>query len=337
MAKRFITGLLVAAMFGATALGAEGCTIKQDDGSRFSEGIPQGADVALAVPGSTGGAAAQSGAIHILGNPRPSGPTPAGGSNVAFWYQFTRDVSDSVDFGTGVILGALWLVVHTTPPTHVEAHKAVWGPGHGNALDPLVWRLTVTEVGTEEYDYELDARPKDSVSESDYKAILTGHGWGAASPNHKTGNFTIDNDAYAQLDPLRASKDSGTVKVTFDGRQYPIVIEADVHHTADPDFYDVTVTHQKDGSGEVDITALGDVDNPKDGNDENVTLHSRWTNSGAGRADVKVTGGSVPAGTTVIGSECWGASFAETYYTDSANYKPTSGDPNSCVFTQATF
>lgn len=316
-----VTSLTIAAVVG----GASGCTLKMSDESRFSEPIPLGSDVALGVPGSTGAATrAQATGIHIASDP-PGGIT----ASPAPWYQFTRNVTDAVDLGTGFVLGAIWLVAHT-PPTSVEAHRAVWGPGRGTALDPVVWRLTVTEVGDREYDYELDARPKASASESDYRAILKGHGFGATHPEHRRGNFTIDNDAYRALDPSRASWDSGTVKVTFDGRTFPATIQADVKHSADPDFYDVTVTHQKDGSGALDITAFGDVELVKDGRRENVTLHSRWNTTGAGRADLEISGGSTPS--TVKGSECWSTTFARSYYSDNVNYRPTEGNAASCVF-----
>jgi hypothetical protein len=318
------------------AVASSACTLKTEDSSRYQEPIPQSGDVALAIPGSTAAAGASGQAatgLHTLGNPAPAGPA-APGAGTAAYYQFTRDVADAVDFGTATILGAVWLIVHT-PPTSVTGNEAVWGPGNGNALDPVVWRLTVTEIATNEFDYELDGRPHLSTSDADFRAILKGHGYGVGDARHRSGSFVIDNDAYASLDPARASKDSGTVKVTFDARTYPITIEADVHHSADPDFYNVTVTHQRDSSGEVDITALGDVDQPPDGNAENVTMHSRWASTGAGRADVQVTGGSAPG--TVLASECWGVDFSRTYYTDSVDWRPTSGDPASCAFPQASF
>src|SRR5207248_268895 len=142
-----------------------------------------------------------------------------------------------VDGGTLAILGVVELIVHSQP-TSVSAHKAVWGPGNGNALDPMVWRMTVDEVGTEEYDYRLEARPKASTNESDFKAMLTGHGYGAGRPEHKSGWFQIDQDAYNAQDPLRAH-DSGTVKVTFDGRAYPATIRAVVTHTQNGESFDI--------------------------------------------------------------------------------------------------
>ena len=136
------------------------------------------------------------------------------------------------------------------------------------------------------------------------------------------------------LDTARG-KDNGTVKVTFDGRQYPWTIRAEVKHTADTDWYDVTVTHEQDTSGAVDIRAHGDVDTPKDGTSEDVVMHSKYDHTGAGRADVQITGGNMP--TRVLASECWDTAFARSYYTDNVNYRPTTGNANTCVFPMATF
>jgi hypothetical protein len=268
--------------------------------------------------------------------PAPTtGGTPTAGT--AAWYQFTRNITDGVDVGTGLILGALWIVVHDTQPTSVTAHQAVWGPGSGDALSPVVWRLTVNEVGQDTYDYALDARPHTSTSESDYKHIVVGHAFGMPSPYHRSGNFTIDNDAYASLDPMRASQDSGTVKVTYDLRSTPSTILAEVKHTADPAWFTALVTHEGQGAGDLKITAFADIESVKDGNLENIAEHSRWDSTGAGRADLQFSGGNVPQGQTVQGSECWSTTFQETYYTDSVNYKPTSGDPSACAFQTASY
>jgi hypothetical protein len=130
----------------------------------------------------------------------------------------------------------------------MESQKAVWGPGRGSSLDPIVYRLTVTEV----------------------------------------------------------------------------------HHTADPAWFDATVTHESEGAGRVALTAQGDIDKPANGTFEDVTLHSRWNAEGAGRADVQMSGGSLP--TTVQATECWSETFARSYYTDNVNYQPTEGSPTACAF-----
>jgi hypothetical protein len=318
LAAAFGLGLLVVAS-------APGCVIKaEDDASRFRQAIPASSDVKLAIPkdGATSGTKSFS---------TKGGDAPA---PYAKYYRFTRDMADSVDWGTAEILGLVWIIVHS-PPTHVDAKHAVWGPGSGNALDPVVWRMTVTEVGPDEYEYVLAGRPKASTSEADFRAVITGHGWGEKHPLHRKGNFAWDNDAYRALDPARA-KDDGNVKVDFDLRTYPATIVAEAHTVADAKgWFKVGVTHEKNGGGAVDVSALGDTDDSKLTKLENVVLHSRWNETGAGRADAQITGGDAPS--TIDASECWSSSFYRVYYKDTLSFEPASGLESSCVYPAATF
>jgi hypothetical protein len=321
----------LAALLGGVAtmaLFAEGCAVQTSSADAFKEPIPQASDVALRVPGSAtaSGTTAQVQAQEL----RIQGGSATGATSNAEFYQFTRNVTDGVDWGTVVVLGVVDLIV-SLPPTTIDANHAVWGPGNGDALDPVVWRFTVTDQGNHAYSYELDGRPHTSTSEADFRAVLTGVGYGASRPEHRSGWFLIDNDAAAALDPSR-NHDNGTVKVTFDARSFPITIEDDIKHTADPDWFDVVVAHNQDTSGTIDIHAFGDVDTPPDGSNENVTMRSEWNSQGAGRADVDISGGNYASGVTV--TECWDATFTRSYYTDSINYQPTSGSPSSCAFAQ---
>src|SRR5512140_3719653 len=226
------------------AMGAHACTIKADDSERFRDPIPQSSDVGMGVPGSTTGAPtkAQAKSLHLSNTP--------GGTSYAEYYQVTRDITDSVDYGTAWVISLVWTIVHT-PATTIEPHKAVWGPGEGDALSPVVWRFTVNEVGDKEYDYVLEGRPKGSTSEADFKAVLSGHGYGKSRAEHREGFFTLDFDASAKLDPAR-NHDSGNVKVNFDLRQYPATLNVEMNATDRPRNAKVDVTHQADGSGAVD-------------------------------------------------------------------------------------
>ncbi len=318
-----------------------GCTLQSNDSSRYRDGIPQGAEVAVAVPRAAGsGTTGQAHATLRIENNGPSGLTPNGptvGAGYAQFYELTRNISDGVDLGTAAVLGIVWLIVNQ-PPTSETAHQAVWGPWQGDGLSPVVWRFTASEVGDHEYDYELDGRPKASTSEADWRAVLQGHGFGKERPEHRSGWFLFDNDAEAALDPLRANG-TGTVKVTYDLRTFPVTIAVAIKtNDGTGAWADVGVTHQADGSGEVDIQGLFDVETLKDGNLETVDLKSRWEHDGAGRSDVKITGGDVPPQDgTVLASECWSSDFTRSYYTDNIGYQPTVGDPSSCVFPQAQF
>jgi hypothetical protein len=312
--------VLVAACTVTTigALGAvgTGCTVK-DDADRFREAIPQSEDVALNVPSGGSGATTTKG-LHIATN----GPT----DSTARYYRFTRDTTRVVDLTTGVILGVIWAVVNQ-PPTTIDAKHAVWGPGGGdNALEPLVWRFTVTEVGDAEYDYALEARPKADPG-ADFIAVLTGHGYGESRPEHRTGWFQADNDAARELDPDE-NHDEGTTKVIYDLRQKPATIKVELRPGADEGYADVLVTHDAGGAGSVEISGLGDIDDSKATKLEDLHLLSRWDTTGAGRADIEMNGGDLPF--TVDASECWSSSFARVFYKDTVDYEPPTGDPSAC-------
>lgn len=304
---------------------AGGCALKPDSSDEYRDPIPQGSDVALGVPGSSQSTSTTSSApgLRIAGG--------SGTGDLASYYLFTRDISAGVDWGTGAILAGVWLIV-SQPATTISGNTATWGPGNG-ALDTANWRFVVKEIGDKEYDWELDGRPKASTDDSDFKPVISGHGYGKSRAEHRSGTFTIDNDEYKVLEP-QFGHDSGTTRVTYDLRQYPAAIQVELRPTpATLGQNDISVIHNQDGSGEVDITGLDDIATPKDGNLENVMILSRWNNTGAGRGDVQMSGGELSQ--TVTASQCWSSSFAQTYYSDSVNYQPTSGDPSSCAFSQS--
>jgi hypothetical protein len=316
------------ALLGAIGAFGNACTIQADEAERFRDPIPQSGDVATGIPGTSGaGAKAQS--LHLM-------DLPGSGASYAKYYQMTRDMADGVDEGTGWVLALVWAIVHS-PATQVGLHTAVWGPGNGDALSPVVWRFTVNEIGDREYDYKLEGRPKGSTNEADFKAVLTGHGFGKTRPEHRQGDFTLDFDASHALDPAR-SKDTGTVKVAYDLRQFPATINADLTSSDKASYGSVDVTHQADSSGAVDVKMHADIDPSKTTKLEDVVIHSRWDATGAGRADVQISGGDLPATTPEVqASECWNAGFARVYYTDSANIEQPAGNETACVFHQAKF
>jgi hypothetical protein len=166
-----------------------------------------------------------------------------GGADYASFYEFTRQITDGVDTGTFQIVSAI-AAVKSYPPSSVDDTKAVWGPG-GDALDPVNWKVMVTQVGSGEFDYEVDGRPHGSTSDADFKAIVTGHGYGKTHPSYRSGQLTVYGDVLAALDPTQSSG--------------------------------------------------------------------------------------------VTASQCWSATFAQSYYTDSVGYQPTAGDAAACVFAQAQF
>jgi hypothetical protein len=323
------------AMMGGFALASiEGCTLTTGDASQFKEPIPQQTDVALGLPHA---GSATSGQAEAMVRIQTNGPTGTGSTGYSGAYEFTRNMTDMVDLGTGLVLGLVWVIVNL-PPTHIDANTAVWGPGQGDALDPIVWRFTATDVGDHEYTYELDGRPKASTSEADYQAVLTGHGYGKDRPEHRTGWFQVQQDAFNALDTARAH-DSGSVKVTFDLRAMPYSIAVELKtNDGSGQLADIDVTHDADGGGTVGIKGSLNLDLSPNGQLETVNGLSRYNGQGAGRSDLQVSGGDVPANlSSVTASECWSSSFLTTYYTDSANWRATTGDPSTCAFPATQF
>jgi hypothetical protein len=293
-----------------------GCAVEAKEADRFREAIPEAEAVSLAVPGPKGGATGTTTqGLHF---------SNLGGDGTARYYRFTRDLTRSVDVGTAFILGAVWAIVHTDPTT-IEPKRAVWGPGQANALEPAVWRFTVTEVGDATYDYVLEGQPKAGGA---WSTVLRGHGFGKSKPEHKSGWFEIDNEAMRTLDPAEG-KDRGTAKVTFDLTKLPATIAVELRPIDGAGFTDVTVTHAEGGAGAVDITALADIDDSKATKLEDVRVESRWTPAGSGRADIELSKGDLPF--VVTATECWSETFARVYYEDTVDFEPSSGDASACA------
>jgi hypothetical protein len=317
---RFASLLLTSVVFGSFVTG---CAIKPDDSERFREAIPRQEQVALRVPGADAMNAGSVGKTSIRIKTDPSG-TLSGADATARYYRFTRDMTNAVDFGTAVILGSVWAIVHTEP-TSIDDKTAIWGPGAASALEPAVWKLTVKEVGAAEYDYVLEGQPRSGGA---WLTVMQGHGFGKASPQHETGWFQWDNDNYRKLDPARA-KDEGTTKVTYDLAKIPATIAVELRPNASKGWADVTVTHAEAGAGSVAITGLGDIDDSKTTQLEDIHLVSRWTSKGSGRADIELKSGDLPF--TVTARECWSESFARVYYEDTVSFEPKTGSEAACA------
>ncbi|MFO0661094.1 MAG: hypothetical protein U0165_14865 [Polyangiaceae bacterium] len=251
----------------------------------------------------------------------------SGASPLAQYYLFTRHIFDGVNLGTAWVLGTVQLII-AYPPTSVENKTATWGPA-SDAENPSEWKLVVTKETDGSYSYAFEGRRKGSNDA--FRPTLQGTAKG------KTGQFVLDYTAANELDPARlgADTESGQTAVDYDLSQYPTTITASARPDSDA-YFDVTVTRQQGGGGTVDITAHDDLDATKNTALEDVTMKSRWVASGEGRADVTVSGGDMPTppGTVTV-TECWGATFERSYYTDSVGLAATEGDAAQCPFSSA--
>jgi hypothetical protein len=311
-----------------------GCTL-EDTGEvdQFREAVPSADSVAVDGPDTTatGDRRAASGARGALT------ATP-GTTEPAEWYTFTRDVRDGVNVVTAAILVTVGFVVHAEP-TSVEEDRAVWGPYDGDALDPVAWRLTVTRIGDHHYRYVVEGRRKTDKT-GRFLNVLAGDGYDRQSPSHGDGTFVLDLDNSRLLDPSRHADDSGTVTIVHDlprdiGRRVdalPRTITATVAPSTGESLVIGSVANT-DHTGSLDVVATVDIDEPKDGVNEDVGIASRWRATGAGRSDIAIAGGSLTGEVTeVSATECWGEDFGRVFYTDSVEAKPTEGDESLCAF-----
>jgi hypothetical protein len=327
--------LLGLGLAGATFL-LPGCMLeKQDDGAEYREAVPQREAIVVAGPEADTAADASTASVR-----RAQATAPVGRSDYAKWYGFTRAVRGGVNGVTAWVLGSVWAIVRIEPSS-VKDGEATWGP-YTDALEPVTYRFRVTRVGEAEYDYVLEGRPKAAGDGASYRAVLSGHGFGKRHEQHGEGEFTIDLSAARELDPFGREKDSGTVRIVHHlphdlerGDALPRRLEAEV--TPDPaverESYTVQSVANEDGTGSLGVVARADVDEGKTTQLEDVTVDSRWRADGAGRADIVITGGDIPADPGVVSAvECWGADFTRSFYTDSISFAPTEGDSSACVY-----
>jgi hypothetical protein len=310
-----------------------GCSLQNtDDVDQFREAVPAADSVAVDGPDTVGEGERQaaSGARGALA------ATPTA-SRPAYWYTFTRDVRDGVNVITAAILVSVSFVVHTEPSS-ISDNEAVFGPYEGDALDPVAYRLTVTRIGDHHYRYVVEGRRKADTS-GRFLTVLEGDGYDRQSPSHGDGRFLVDLDNSKLLDPSRHANDSGTVTIVHElphdvGRRVDALPRA-ITATIDPESGETLVigsVANLDHTGSLDVAAIVDIDDVKDGVNEDVTIASRWRATGAGRSDITIEGGSLPAEVgEVRATECWGEDFSRVFYTDSIDAQPTEGDQTLCA------
>jgi hypothetical protein len=289
-----------------------GCAPQEKD--ELATAVPSRSALSLNVPqnGSSDGANASA----LLGDR-------------ASLYSFTRVVSRSVNGGVAAILGHIEFITDHKP-TQRDANRAAWGP-MTTGLDPAEWMLVVERVGVKQFNYVLAGKPT-GADDSAYKPVMGGHA-NVVDETHGSGDFLLDFSAIHALDD--SSRAQGGIAVHYDNVADPRNVEV-----AFKDFSDAEGVMPRDAlyryaehpdhSGNFEFVTPQDIDG--DGATKEVlAVLTRWQATGAGRSDATATGGSL-ADLTVHVVECWDASFAESYYHDNLDIKPTAGDAASCVF-----
>ena len=299
------------------SLGLVACIPPNDDPHPVSRALPTAEDVRIDLPENS----SAKGTAEALGELSP-------------WYVVTRQVTRDLNGGTAWVL----IVVHTIvqfPATTIEGDTYTWGPW-SDALDPADYRLVVTALTNGSYDWSLDGRSKTEPG-ADFQTVIAGNAVPGETEGTGHGEFTIDFDAAERVNPIDNDA-RGVVGISYDlaARHLDMSI-ATVETRPEgevPVNYEYAYTEQEDGAGDMVFAAHGDTDDEGTAA-EDAVIRSRWLADGAGRADVRLSGGDVSTTISVTASECWDSTFAVVYYSDSVNWLPTEGSQSSCAFADA--
>ena len=315
----------------------------KDDGDDFKDGVPQSQDVALVVPGNgaSGSALTADGTTAVQG--RLLGQQ-------AELYKVTRDVTVVVNAATVSVL-TLVKTVTNYPPSSVEQDTAVWGP-YTDPLSPNTWRLTVNRIAKGHFHYVLQGKAK-TADDTAYVTVLSGdHNLTDPTahrrlnlPAYGSGNFLLDWNA-AQTLPEH-DDNVGTAAFTYSRQSATSDVTIDVTFTQVKDKdtgmlidagYAYTATPNQGGTFDFKLTKDFIVTTPAL---ETMSIRSRWQQTGAGRADVMISGGDVATaqpGGQGTASECWDSNFGSVFMTNSyGDANKMWGAESSCAFTPAMY
>ncbi len=311
--------------------GFSGCAPKEE-GNEYRKALPTTDTVAVKVPQSSGQALTESTQNALL-------------NETAEFYQMTRDVSRSINGGVVWVLTLIHTVVQH-PPTDVTDNSATWGPWT-DALSPNTYKVSVTKVSDAEYTYVFQGKAKGSADAA-FVTVLSGthrptlDAGGGIVERFGQGSLVLDWDAAGTLPEHGKEMGKATINYirTAPGTQAQVIakfmqVQDDDHPGRRVDA-DYQYGENPDGSGTLEFTYTPDPASVTEG-PARFTFSSRWLSTGTGRADVKATGGEIPADTEATASECWDTFFKSTYMAASWDTTVGWGDASACAFATASY
>ena len=243
----------------------------------------------------------------------------------------------TVLFSTAVNVSVVWTLrlveaVVQWPATSCEADTCTWGPGSGT-FDVNEYQLVVTKQAERDYLWSLQARKKETTDA--FVSIISGEAFTTDRRRVGHGTLVVDMDAAQALNHLSGQpQERGRIEATYDNRTSRKVT-AEFLGTQDAGVPSQSVNaayaFEASGSGGDLQIASRNLDTGAA-----LSLHSRWTATGAGRGDAAFSQGTV----AVTRSECWGPSatvFELGYRLTTPDLDGSNtGDVNACgAFTSA--
>jgi hypothetical protein len=330
--------LLLAPVLSLAALATTAC----DGAAAFRRAVPQKETVALRVPGGdSGGKLTQA---LTLGEQAPL-------------------YGQTVAIATSVNGGVLWVFdvidhILALPPTTVDENVAVWGPSEPRGLERISYRFTVERVEEGHFTYHLDARKKGETSEDAFIEVFNGEAF-PGDDDDGTGTLNYHLGSILSLDDNSCL--TGEINVAYDASSEPRALDVHFEQVAnlcnDEELKDADYLYLEndDKSGQMDFAVRANVHKAEENKpaEEVLSVRSRWTTGGAGRSDVQVSEGEIPAdlatyipgtsATTVDVVECWDDAFALVYADTTPDElephldHPQTGDAAACAFADASF
>lgn len=314
------------------ALMLTACGQNSTEGDAFREGLPSQETVAVKAPEKAGQG------LQVEAQAK-------GGQSDT--YAWTRGATLVVNGGTASVLALLEKITEHTP-TSLSENTAVWGP-HTEALSPNTWKLTVTQTAAHSYSYVLEAKAK-SAADSEYKTILSGSHTVATNANGQrvkhfgSGSFLIDWDAAQTLPEHDHNVGTAEIRYARPDTTSAVTVEADFRQVRDADRpgtrvdADYRYAATPGAGGEFDFAVDKNIDRGSDRTAlEHLTIKSRWQQDGAGRSDIRATGGDLDGQEAKV-SECWDSNFASQVllisYAPFLNYGQ---EASECAFAAAVY
>lgn len=327
-------------IFGiAVALAVAGCGGRQPIDFKF--GVPTKEQVDVAVPTSAGSGLQEEmtagEAMSLMG----------GVGETADLFELTKGATYLVNGATAWVIGGL-AAVTAHRPTSVEGETAVYGP-HTPFLSRVTWRLSVTRTEYNIFTYILEAKEK-TAPETAFAIVMSGshtvavNSRGVPTPLYGNGTFLIEWDKASELSG--GARNEGSVEFRY-GHLAPAAdatVEVSFNNIATGE--GGTQTFNSEYRFKLEPGQAGEFEfaldinmqpfTPSMGALERWSVKSRWDKEGAGRSDVRATGGDLTAPQTV--NECWDAVFLSTFYAQSDGQAAQYGnEATHCVYTSASY
>ncbi|AGC46650.1 hypothetical protein MYSTI_05371 [Myxococcus stipitatus DSM 14675] len=262
----------------------------------------------------------------------------AGPGQTSEYYILTVAAAATINGGTLGVLNLIEEIVKH-PPTSINGDVAVWGP-HSQPLSLITWKLTVTHTQGDTYSWVLEAKAK-LEPDTAFKAVLSGSHTAAEDANgerlsgYGSGQFLIDWERNNAL-PGNSGGPEGmaTLEVRYSRKAPDAVatVEADFSRSTgagEQASANYRFAQTPGAGGELDYVVRQNLDvDPTRSKLERLAIKSRWERTGAGRSDIKVSGGDLFGEATV--NECWDGRFLSVYFAVSFRPDVGHGTVNAC-------